>query len=196
MPSRAIRAAPRACSRPSSHRSRSSARWRAVTCSPSDPRMRSSPSRRSACWVRRPAPGSVAHVVEPPPSVRNLFESREADGDRLRVHVDAAQPLVEGSRGLVVAQDPDDHVAQAQLAKAGDGGLDELATESAPLRAVEYVDGVELALIAGLARAFAAAGRESQNLTSVFGDVDLRRSLGDHPLPSLRIAGLAQRALA
>src|SRR5258708_38787959 len=157
MPSRAIRAAPRACSRPSSHRSRSPARWRAVTCSPSVLLMRSSPSRRSAFWAQGPAPGSVTHVVEPPPSVRNLFESCEADGDRLRAHVDAPQPLVKGSRGLVVAQDPDDHVAQAQLAKAGNGGPDDLATNTASLHAVGHRDRVQLALEAALACPCAAA---------------------------------------
>src|SRR4029077_17656671 len=112
--------------------------------------MRSSPSRCSACWVRQPEAGSVTHVVEPPPSVRNLFESREADGDRLRSDVHAAQPLVKGSRGLVGAQDPDDHVAEAELAKPGDGCPDQLSTESPALRTVEDIDRIQLAFVAGL----------------------------------------------
>src|SRR4029077_14593155 len=140
MPSLAIRAAPRACSRACSHRSRSPARWRAATSSPSDPLMRSSPSRCFGCWLRQGEAGSVPPVFEPPPSIRNLFESREADGDRLRSDVDAAQPLVKGSRGLGVAHEPDDHVAEAKLAQPGDGCPDHLSTESPPLGAVEDID--------------------------------------------------------
>src|SRR5260370_8705475 len=94
------------------------------------------PSRRSHC--RRLRSGlSGMHIVEALPAVRDFLDQARADRDRLLADVDTAQPLVEASRRLVVAQDPHDHVAQAQLAQPAADALHQPAPAAATPRPLE-----------------------------------------------------------